>query len=295
MKFELKFTAIVILLLGVFIFNGCNDGVSDSIIAGKLIITGVTVPVLGETPVTAIPETEQFTGTVTWDGNWTGPQTFAGSKAYTATITVTAKNGYTLTGVAEDFFLVPGATIVTNPADSGVITAIFPETATVSIGDTALGGRVAYILQHLDPGYVEGEQRGLIAATVNQSSTIWAVAAYDTVAVPGGTGTELGTGSANTDNIIAQNGSAPSVLILYAAGLARAHNGGGYTDWYLPSQDELNQLYINKSHLEAFIDVYWSSSEGNASSAWKQDFVDGGIQGNSGKGFAYYVRAVRTF
>ena len=90
-------------------------------------IEGVTAPVVGETPVTAITEGTQFTGTVTWspdlvDGKF-GPQT-----VYTATITLTPKVGYKLDGVAANFFTVAGATSVSNEANSGVVTAVFPAT-----------------------------------------------------------------------------------------------------------------------------------------------------------------------
>ena len=90
-------------------------------------IGGVTAPVVGETPVTAITEGKQFTGTVTWspdlvDGKF-GPQT-----VYTATITLTPKAGYKLDGVAANFFTVVGATSVSNGANSGVVTAVFPAT-----------------------------------------------------------------------------------------------------------------------------------------------------------------------
>lgn len=90
-------------------------------------IGGVTAPVVGETPVTAITEGKQFTGTVTWlpdlvDGKF-GPQT-----VYTATITLTPKAGYKLDGVAANFFTVSGATSVSNEANSGVVTAVFPAT-----------------------------------------------------------------------------------------------------------------------------------------------------------------------
>jgi len=89
-------------------------------------IPGVTAPETDATPVTVITETAQYTGTVTWDP---AHNPFQASTVYTATITLTPKAGFTLTGVAADFFTVAGATTVTNAANSGVVTAIFPETA----------------------------------------------------------------------------------------------------------------------------------------------------------------------
>jgi len=89
----------------------------------------LTAPVYGETPATAITETAQYTGTVEWDhGN---PETFDASTEYTATITLTAKDGFTLKGVSANFFKVTGATTATNSANSGVITAKFPATVSV--------------------------------------------------------------------------------------------------------------------------------------------------------------------
>lgn len=88
-------------------------------------IGGVTAPVVGETPVTAITEGKQFTGTVTWSPE---VSTFAASTVYTATITLTPKVGYKLDGVAASFFTAAGATSVSNEANSGVVTAVFPAT-----------------------------------------------------------------------------------------------------------------------------------------------------------------------
>lgn len=88
-------------------------------------VGGVTAPVVGEKPVTAITEGKQFTGTVTWSPE---VSTFAASTVYTATITLTPKAGYKLDGVAANFFTVAGAASVSNGANSGVVTAVFPAT-----------------------------------------------------------------------------------------------------------------------------------------------------------------------
>jgi uncharacterized repeat protein (TIGR02543 family) len=109
-------------------------------------ISGVTPPAYGATPVTAITETDQYTGTVAWSGN---PATFAANTAYTATITLTAKTGYTLTGVTEDFFTVANATSVSNDENGGVITAVFP--ATESAPDTVIN--IAAISGVTPPAY----------------------------------------------------------------------------------------------------------------------------------------------
>ncbi len=290
-----KITALAILILGVVVLSGCNNGIPEAndfkVNIGN--ITGVTAPAYGETPVTAITETDQYTGTVIWSGS---PVIFDASTVYTATITLTAKSGYTLTGATENYFAIAGATSVINSVDSGVVTAVFPE-ATVTIGDSVFGGIVVYIMQSGDPGYIEGEQHGLIAATEDQSTGIvWAVVDFQGTAA-GSTETALGTGSANTDNIIAQNDPTSSGLITFAAGLARAYNGGGYTDWYLPSKDELNLLHSNKVAIGAtIIEWYWSSSEdnANATNAWFQYFQDGS-QINVPKTETYRVRSVRMF
>ncbi|MEG6521423.1 X2-like carbohydrate binding domain-containing protein [Desulfotomaculum sp. 1211_IL3151] len=104
-------------------------------------ILGVTAPVCGATPATAIIETAQYSGTVTWNP---AHNPFAPSTVYTATITLTPKAGYTLSGITENFFTVDGAT-ATNAANSGVVTATFPATGaepavTYSVTYNANGG-----------------------------------------------------------------------------------------------------------------------------------------------------------
>jgi hypothetical protein len=171
----------------------------------------------------------------------------------------------------------------------------------IKIGDIYQGGKVAYVLVSGDFGYDVTTPHGLIAATSDQSRSIdWDILTDDGVSYQGSkrgaAGTELGTGFSNTDKIIASQGR---VATNYAAGLARAYNGGGYTDWYLPSKDELNKLFLNRVAIGNFIsnDLYWSSSEIQSHpyhSAWLQDFGNGGPL-STFKDYVVNVRAIRSF
>jgi len=102
-------------------------------------IPGVTAPATGAVLVTTITATAQYTGTVTWAP---ADDPFLGSQVYTATITLTPKAGFTLTGVAASFFTVAGAT-ATNPINSGVVIAVFPATAAAVINIAAITGVTA--------------------------------------------------------------------------------------------------------------------------------------------------------
>jgi hypothetical protein len=85
-------------------------------------------------------------------------------------------------------------------------------------------------------------------------------------------------------------------MALYVAGVARNYDDGGYDDWYLPSKDELNKLYLNKDKIGVFAnDVYWSSSEYFEANAWYQYFKDPVIQDSTLKEYTFRVRAVRAF
>ena len=133
-------------------------------------------------------------------------------------------------------------------------------------------------------------QHGLIAAEADQSAGIqWYNSLYEAT---GAAATAPFTGSANTTTIIAVQGP---IATSNAAGLARAYKGGGYTDWYLPSKDELNKLYLSMEAIGGFVYVcYWSSSESDAVNAWAQYFADG-YQHLYDKSFANRVRAVQAF
>lgn len=161
--------------------------------------------------------------------------------------------------------------------------------AMLAVGDNYQGGKIAYILVSGDIGYDPNVQHGLIAATSDQSSAIKWRNQVDLIT--GATGTAIGTGMANTNAIISQQGGTATT---YAAGLAKAHDGGGYSDWYLPSIDELNKLNINNLVIGGFTsDYYWSSTELTSVVALSYEFNANPV--NANKTNMFKVRAVRTF
>ena len=290
-------------------------------------IAGVTAPVRGETPVIITTAGTGYTGTVSWSGS---PATFAPGTTYTATINLIPTSGYTLTGVTANLFTVAGATSDTNPANSGVITAVFDATG-YSVGDTGPGGGIVYYVS--DETFISAGSdcyltcKYLEVAPSNwngegDTNRPWVSAGYtpdDTPVAndenPSPYGVGLGYG--NSSAIVSRMGTYSEMDNNYAAGAARAYEANSKTDWYLPTTAELNLLCqwnrgvapdvatvcsagslnsaIYGASLAGFVaQFYWSSSELDAVDAWGQVFGFAS-QAASSKTNSRQVRPVRAF
>jgi hypothetical protein len=172
------------------------------------------------------------------------------------------------------------------------VRALGEHTPIATVGDLRAGGIVFWV----NPS---DNKHGLVCAIEDQSTGIqWYNGNYTTT---GATGIAIGTGSANTTAIIANQGATETE---YAAGLARAYGGGGYTDWFLPSKEELDQMYQNRATINSTATAnsgsnftnsyYWSSTEYDTNFAWRQIF-NVGDQSSFYKGFTLSVRPVRAF
>jgi hypothetical protein len=105
------------------------------------------------------------------------------------------------------------------------------------------------------------------------------------------TGTQIGSGAANTALIIENCGTDS------AAGLAAAYRGGGKSDWFLPSKDELIKVFDRRREIGLAGFYFWSSSQSNANANWVfyQSLEDGSTHDAGGKGNVAKVRPVRAF
>ncbi|MEP6466891.1 MAG: DUF1566 domain-containing protein [Parafilimonas sp.] len=154
--------------------------------------------------------------------------------------------------------------------------------------------------------YFIGEHYGGgIIFYLNQSGTHGIIAAPDDLEEPaswskkdtlnGTFSAKLGAGFTNTNSIYKTQGNPENEPDEYAALKCVELIQNGYNDWYLPSKDELNKMYLHKDVIGGFSTFsYWSSTEQNSSKAWFQNFTNGN-QIAEVKTAGYAIRPVRYF
>ncbi len=162
-----------------------------------------------------------------------------------------------------------------------------PAISPYSLGQFYAGGLIFYI--------DSTGNHGLVADTTDIGDSITRhIGSNDTLVA---SGTAIGTGASNTAKIVAHYYKDSAS----AAWKCKNYIGGGYTDWFLPSKDELNLMRQNlyaKGLGTWSAATYWSSSEyvdvQGRYYAWAQYFTNG-YQYYFRQYFPLNVRAVRAF
>ena len=151
----------------------------------------------------------------------------------------------------------------------------------LDVGDTYQGGIIFYL---------DSLGGGLISAPLDQAYTDWGCSGVN---ILGANGTAIGTGNQNTIDI--EEGC---TTLGIAADICANLTLGGYSDWFLPSKDELNEMYLNSSLGNfgfSYGQYYHSSSEYDDYNAWNQLFSNGQQLGSGKDNSPCKVRAIRAF
>lgn len=131
---------------------------------------------------------------------------------------------------------------------------------------------------------------GLVCAATDQGTMIgWGCPGAQ---IPGANSSNIGQGQKNTNDI--NQGCSDTTKAAYICSNLLLN---GYSDWFLPSKNELLLMYTNlkENNIGNFTNsTYWSSTEMNSDFAWQVIFNNGISQGGS-KSTKTSVRAVRAF
>ena len=286
---------------GKTLWNGVTDPASTWGAPGDMYINSVTKTLFGPKDLTT---------------GWPKGVSMVGPKGDQGPIGLTGATGPQGPGGGSGPAGPAGATGPAGPAGTNGTSASLTcaEGGTCALGDTGPGGGIVFIVQtptaaapwrymEVAPNTWNG---GVTDPTIKwcpEANIIDGVPIYDLVPdlLTGDTdeihtSTALGSGFSNTKKML-------EGCSFGAANAAAGYNGGGESDWHLPSKNELTQIYVQRAHIGVPSHVpvtngyYWSSSEADPN---EPDFaidvkLSGSASGDSGKWNARYVRPVRAF
>jgi hypothetical protein len=192
-----------------------------------------------------------------------------------------------------------------NSAGTGALTSATPAVVPAQpcsrscvVGDIGPGGGIIFITPATS-GNSSGEFFEAAPNNWNGGSDAniaWCSSA--STSISGSTGTSIGSGKTNTAAVA-------SACTTGASDTAIAYNGGGFSDWFLPSIDELLQMYSQRTAIGGFkatnrgstaisTTTYWSSTQNSSTQARNWSFATNGND-NWGKYLGFNVRPVRSF
>jgi hypothetical protein len=264
------------------ILNGCDNGKIES---GAPTVTTLaatkTTPVAAQLNGSVNPNNSSTTisfefGTTTNYGSTVTIENSPLAAGTNADIDVNASISGLLPGTNYHFRIKSENSFGTAYGDDMTFTAGYV------LGELIYGGIIFYI--------DETGQHGLVSSPASENKQAeWGCAE---TSIRGADDSSIGAGYQNTLDII--KGCSTE---LTAAKICDESTWGGYSDWYLPSKDELHLMYNNlkKKKLGGFANqYYWSSTEMDKSLAWMEAF-DEGSQGGGFKKEKSFVRAIRAF
>jgi hypothetical protein len=162
----------------------------------------------------------------------------------------------------------------------------FMTAPTIGTYSAVLGGICMYIFVPGDTGYVSGEVHGLVASNgAIGLNKIWGCSG---ITITGADGLAIGTGNQNTNDIVNGCGDANS-----AAFLCQNYVSAGFSDWYLPSRDELIKVY--NAGTSYYVGQFWTSTEYSSTQAYIYNFAYSRVEPYNKTDNTCKVLAVRNF
>ena len=202
----------------------------------------------------------------------------------TGTFTITLSN----LNVATTYYV---RSFATNSAGTAYGNERVITTSSLTAGTTYLGGKIAYIFQSGDAGFVPGETHGFIIMEHKMGMT--AVFGSDgTYYSDGGTTMAFGYGMQNTRSLAGKSWNNFAKYIYNVS----FH---GYSDWYVPSYYEWNKIGPNWRYLGIPNGYFHASSESGSNSYYFYSYDSYGNLytsiGNSSKTSVYDIIGIRNF